>query len=157
MVLPLQLWSCVDTRVVSQEARKYIGQTYPPAPPPLKEVGGSMIDPLDQAEYAFFEVVDRGVHLVWLMRLLARDAEGRPLWHIEDVLPLPPVRRGDVLLFAKCGQAGEYNSEIVAIAKDEEAEELLTNVRRAWRGSRSTGKFDEIATAGIECEKEEPW
>ncbi len=154
IALPFLLLSCAGTGPVAQDFGKYIGQTYPPVPPPLKEVGGFMIEPLGQPEYGSFEVVDQGVHLVWLMRLLTRDAEGRPLWQIEDVLPLPRVDQGEVVLYTLCGQSGQYNPEIVAIAKDEENKEFLTTVRRAWQGNRSTGKFHEIATAGIACDKE---
>ena len=151
IALPLSLWSCVDTRLVSQESRKYIGHTYPPTPPSVKEVGGFMIQPLDGAEYGLFQVVDRGVTLVWFMRLLARSADGRPLWKIVDVPPLPPLQQGDVVLYASCGQSREYDFEVIAIAKDEKAHDFPTTVRQAWRLLRRAGKFEEVAISGNKC------
>jgi hypothetical protein len=136
------------------ELARYIGLRHGPSlPPGLKEVGGGLISETNDAEeYSVGEVHKGKVKMLWFERLTHRDASGKAYWEVKDVLARPMIRRGQLLVYTTCFSNNNLDREIIAIADYQPDEEFLTRIRRAWRASRKTGKFEELPVKGIKCE-----
>jgi hypothetical protein len=72
-----------------------------------------------------------------------------------DILNIPALRKSERMMHGMhiCKMKGNFDNEILAIAKDEDVQEL-TNIVKAWRANAAKGKFEEISIAGITCEQE---
>ena len=72
-----------------------------------------------------------------------------------DRLDLPKLHAGNYFLSGKtCSVNGEVDEEVFAVAPYRGSPDF-EHVTRAWRANRTTGKFREIAVAGVTCWAEE--
>ena len=132
----------------------YVGLRYGALPPGLEELGGSLLDFVDEPEYAVALVAAGTRQMLWLNRFTHRDDEGKAHWDVRAVLELPALRDDEVLSYGGlCQIDGEPDAEVVAIARAEDAESFTT-IRRAWRANRSLESFEEIPTSGVTCVNE---
>ena len=139
------------------EASRYVGLRHDgrALPAGLKSVGGSLVShPYEDAEQYGLAEIHRGrVKMLWFDYMTHRDSAGKPYWEVRDVLVLPRIPRGQLLCYANCYSGKKPDGEIVAFAEYTDTE-FLTRVRRAWRASRKTGKFEVIPVKGIKCTNE---
>ncbi len=132
----------------------YVGLRYGSLPPGLEELGGSLLDFVDEPEYALVLVAAGSRQMLWLNRFAHRDDEGKPHWDVRAVLQLPALRDNELLSYGGfCQLDGEQDSEVVAIVQAEDAASFTT-IRRAWRANRSLERFEEMPTSGVVCMNE---
>ena len=133
---------------------KYIGLRYGPSSPDgvrilrSEQVSGAN----DVNENRISEVEAGGVKMIWLERLVNRDAAGLTSWEVKDVLVVPPIRKNQALVFSFCSAGGQYDKEIIAVADFRPSERRYRRVSLAWRADRRTEKFKGISTGGVKCE-----
>ncbi len=82
-------------------------------------------------------------------------SQGSAIFFVLDILKTPSLENAERLMYGTrvCKLKGNFDNEIVAIAKDEEVRELV-HIVKAWRANAANGKFEEISAMGISCEQE---
>ncbi|HIK56808.1 MAG TPA: hypothetical protein IGS37_16800 [Synechococcales cyanobacterium M55_K2018_004] len=137
--------------VIAQAGRTYIGLRYRDLPRGLTSLGGWMLTPQRGTEYGV-SVVQRGnQRMLWLERLIDRDAQGRASWEVRDVLLLPAIPQNFDLAQGWCELNRRADARIVAIARYQNSE-YSTQIRRAWRANWQRERFEEMPTRGIRCQ-----
>lgn len=132
----------------------YVGLRYGSLPSGLEELGGSLLDFVDEPEYALVLVAAGSRQMLWLNRFTHRDDEGKAHWDVRAVLQLPALQDDELLSYGGfCQLDGEHDAEVVAIVQAEDAASFTT-VRRAWRANRSLERFEEMPTSGVACVNE---
>lgn len=132
-------------------AMDYVGLRYGTLPAGLEELGGSLLDFVDEPEYALTLIAGPSGQMLWLTRFTHWDEAGKPYWNVRAVLHLPALRDDELLSYGGlCQIDGTNDTEIVAIVEPEDAQ-WFTKIRRAWRASRSLERFEEIPTSGVAC------
>lgn len=81
--------------------------------------------------------------------------QGSSIFLVLDIFKTPSIKKSEKLMYGMnvCKLKGNFDNEILAIAKDEEVQELV-HIIKAWRANTVNGKFEEISVAGISCEQE---
>jgi hypothetical protein len=141
----------------SIEPAAIVGLRHGPEPLPsgFEDRGGVLLDPAGKSEYALKSVAAQNQEMIWLNWFTYHDAAGKPHWEVRAVLQLPALRDDEMVSYGgNCLINGERDPEIIAVVLVEEDEELLTNIRQAWRVNLSLEKFEEIPTSGVVCENE---
>src|SRR5690606_25248841 len=64
----------------------YVGLRYGSLPSGLEELGGSLLDFVDEPEYALVLVAAGSRQMLWLNRFTHRDDEGKAHWDVRAVL-----------------------------------------------------------------------
>ena len=115
----------------------------------------------ESVDYVLLHVRRAGSDAIWLTRGLC-TAAGISYQYVVDVLDVFPLPRTQVFFSHGCALNGSEDPEILAILAAEHPIPLpysninplggSSNVIRAWRASRSTGRFVQIPTEGIRCE-----
>jgi hypothetical protein len=77
------------------------------------------------------------------------------IFRILDVLLIPKLQSSEVFMYGHyvCKMNGEFDDEIIAIAKNEEIKELKKIVK-SWRVNKLSEKFESISVRGISCEQD---
>jgi len=138
----------------------YIGLEYPPLPSSITEdrITGMMIwSPISSQDWAIEAVTDENHLMLWLSKTLFHD--GNAHFQVSDIVELSSTARDQDIVVSACTLNDVYDSEIVALVKfDEEhpPSRYLSNdyVVIAWRANLTIGKFQQMATTGIECSGE---
>jgi hypothetical protein len=166
LLLVLLTSGCLPQAGVGQvalgERSPRAGQVYPPAPQGVVITQGMTIGPADTARYAFAAVEEEGRPAIWLAVSLG---SARERFRILDVLSVPALRPGEQLVVGLCGRpkaAGrplrfiedlDVDPEIVAVVRV--ADEPVLHPVRAWRGRRSTERFEDLDATGWVCSNED--
>ncbi|HYW06748.1 MAG TPA: hypothetical protein VE913_07320 [Longimicrobium sp.] len=130
------------------------GAHWPPAPGGVAIERGTTLGTADTAGFALAEVTVGRERLLWLGRR-SGERSGAATWTVTDALVLPPLGADRQLILALCGSPASaggvtIDPEIVAVARAGDAA-VLREIEAAWRANRSTGRFQEVPTAGIAC------
>ena len=125
---------------------------YPPYPRGYHLESGVLIPgSAGKHEYAL-DWLSHGNHTeIWFGRDVLTSPE--PTWELQDSLILPAYPRSQVVVMAECSLRGSPDFELIALAKQEDADSFRTIVR-AWRADRSTNRIVQVAVAGIACANE---
>lgn len=123
------------------------GETLPNG---VKDLGGGL---LSNEEYGVSRYAKSGNDMLWLEKILNRDAKGVPTWQVKDVLMLDKLRKNQELLFSyssTCTENGRENLDLIVLAEltpDKKSYKVL----RAWNASVKNEKFKKISTKTIRC------
>jgi hypothetical protein len=120
-------------------------------------MGGSAIsDVYVEPSYGIqrFQKQNTDEYLLFYDKIIGRDGS-HAIFLVLDILKTPVIKKSEKLMYGKnvCKFNGNFDNEILAIAKDEEVHELA-NIVKAWRANTANGKFEEISVTGILCEQE---
>ncbi|HEX8636455.1 MAG TPA: hypothetical protein VF692_00220 [Pyrinomonadaceae bacterium] len=117
----------------------------------VKDLGGGL---LSNEDYGVSRYTKNGNDMLWLEKILSRDAKGVPTWQVKDVLMLDKLRKNQELLFSyssTCTINGRESLNLIVLA------ELAGNkksfkILKAWHASVENEKFKKISISGIRCE-----
>jgi hypothetical protein len=139
-----------------------IGRTMPPYPAGLEDVGGICLSdasvPGHVCDFSIGFVGDAGadpelepvVRYIVAGRLSGRDGI-KALWQITDALPYPKVAKGFSWQAGNCRVGQVIDDKVVAIVGPGDKQEYLNNVTWAWRLDLSSGKFQVVDPASVDC------
>lgn len=159
LLLLLMMWSCKAGAV------DLIGRTMPPYPEGLQDVGGICLSDANVqghvCDFSIGFVGDAGtdpeleplVRYIVAGRLSGRDGM-KALWKITDALPYPDVAKGFSWQAGNCRVGQVADGKVVAIVKHNAEQEYLTNVAWARRLDLSSGKFEVVDPARVDCVNE---
>ena len=134
---------------------RYIGSTYPPLEPGLREVSGTIIGhPIEGLTYSVAWISKGQEQMLWLTSTPSDGKKGEIIWTILDAFTLPKYKPGETLVIGFCTLNNESDPEILALVKYEEDQEVFRHVTKAWRANRGTKKFETIKSNGISCANE---
>ena len=123
------------------------GETLPNG---VKDLGGGL---LSDENYGVSRYSKSGNDMLWLERILSRDAKGVPTWQVKDVLMLDKLSKNQVLLFSyssTCTENGRENLDLIVLA-ELSANKKSYKILRAWKASVKNEKFKKISIANINC------
>lgn len=117
----------------------------------VKDLGGGL---LSNESYGVSRYGKNGKDMLWLEKILSRDAKGVPIWLVKDVLLLDKLRRNQKLLFSyssTCNLNGRESLDLIVLAELSENQKTY-KILKAWNANVKNEKFEEISTGGIKCE-----
>jgi len=129
----------------SEDFSQFIGLNYPPLPAGLSEGFSMMIQ--DSNDFGLTMVLKDVSRMLWLIKMVGRDANGAANWEVVDVLALPKMDAGVLLIPDGCFLNGAPDSEVFVEAKDDV-------ILKAWRANKALEKFEVISTSNIHCESD---
>ncbi|KAM3112798.1 hypothetical protein [Phormidesmis sp. 146-33] len=148
-----QLNQTKSQTIAQSRGRSFIGLRYRNLPKGLTDLGGWVVGDGTTSRIAVAQVAQGSQQMLWLEKLQDYDSNGRPMYHVIDVLNLPTIKQTERLTAGSrgCTQNGKRDPELAVIVKETNTEKW-TQISRAWRANRRTGKFEKISTKGIVCE-----
>ena len=128
------------------------GQTLPNG---VKDLGGGL---LSDENYGVTRFSKDKKYMLWLEKIVERNAKGEPSWEVKDVLTFPNLKKNQEFLFSyssTCKQNGRENLDLIVLA--ELAPKTKTyKVLEAWRANVKRGKFEKTSLKGIICQYAAP-
>jgi len=128
------------------------GQTLPNG---VKDLGGGL---LSDENYGVTRFSKDKKYMLWLEKIVERNAKGEPSWEVKDVLTFPNLKKNQEFLFSyssTCKQNGRENLDLIVLA--ELAPKTKTyKVLDAWRANVKRGKFEKASLKGIICQYAAP-
>lgn len=124
------------------------GETLPNG---VKDLGGGL---LSNEDYGVSRYTKNGNDMLWLEKILNRDAKGVPTWLVKDVLILDKLRKNQELLFSyssTCAINGRENLNLIVLAELAENKKSY-KILKAWNANVKNEKFKKISIGGIKCE-----
>ena len=143
----------------SLDASALVGQVVPPYPDGLVSRSGTCLarEPGDAhvCDYGVGLLEDAQGHARYVLAEQAAGVggDGHPAWRVLDVMPYPPMGPDRVLAIAQCERDGVADGAILAVVALRDRE-WLEPAEHAWRLDFASGRFVEIATAGLRCMNE---
>lgn len=127
------------------------GETLPNG---VKDLGGGL---LSNENYGVSRYAKSGNDMLWLEKILERDAKGVPTWQVKDVLMLDKLAKNQELLYSyssTCTENGRENLDLIVLAElagDKKSYKIL----KAWNASVKNEKFKKISTKNVRCKIQE--
>lgn len=135
------------------DPRAWIGHVTPPWPPEMEHVGGSCIPDGDEL-CAYGITLLRKEESRWFFMGRALEdptASDESKWQVLDAIPVPPVPADFELLWGTCRFNGREESNIVAIVRSDDTQQLLNEVIWARRADIDSGRFAVPPLAAVDC------
>ena len=149
LCFPIALASTQETSdSAAVSGKQYIGLKFGrDLPKGIKYSGGYLLDD----RLSLRQVRSRQRIMIWFDQFLFRDSTGTAHFQVLDVLVLPKIRSGQVLIFGTCLFKGDnrYDPEIIGIG-DDNGSPSVRRIRVAWRANRTTQKFESISVDDLE-------
>lgn len=139
--------------IAQSRSRSFIGLRYRNLPKGLTDFGGWLIDDETTSKIGVSHVGQGSQQMLWLEKLNNYDSNGRPMYQVIDVLNLPTFEKTEQIATGSrgCRRNGKRDIELAVVAKATNTEKW-TQISRAWKANRRTGKFEDVSTKGIVCE-----
>ncbi len=127
------------------------GQTLPNG---VKDLGGGL---LPDENYGVTRFSKGKKYMLWLEKIVERNAKGEPSWEVKDVLMFPNLKKNQEFLFSyssTCKRNGRENLDLVVMA---ELAPKTKNykVLKAWRANAKKERFEQTSSKGIVCQYKE--
>ncbi len=128
------------------------GQTLPNG---VRDLGGGL---LTDEDYGVTRFSKGKKYMLWLEKIVGRNAKGEPSWEVKDVLMFPNLKKNQVFLFSyssTCKLNGRGNLDLVVMA---ELAPKTKNykVLKAWRANAKKERFEQTSSKGIVCQYAAP-
>ena len=120
-----------------------------------KDLGGGL---LSDENYGVSRFSKGERFMLWLDKIVARDAEGVPTWQIADVLTFPKLKKNQEFLLSyssNCERHGKTSLDLIVMAAFSPKNKTY-QVEKAWLANVEKEKFEKISTKGIRCAYVEP-
>jgi|GEM_PF-1183339 len=139
--------------IAQSKSRSFIGLRYRNLPKSLTDLGGWVVSDGTVARFAVSHVRQGSQQMLWFEKLIDYDNNGRPMFQVIDVLNLPTFSKTEQLTTGSrgCMQNGQHDRELAVLVEATNTEKW-TQISKAWRANRRTGKFEKVSTKGIVCE-----
>jgi hypothetical protein len=133
---------------------------HPGAPPGVETLDLWVLGSADEAERDTIYRVHRArwseggrpAEVMWLEWEYDRPrADGDTTHLVLDRVVVPALATGELLEHTFCRANGEEDRWLFAIVVNDESQQHLTNIRRAWRANRTTRRLEEVPASGIDC------
>ncbi len=115
-----------------------------------RDLGGGL---LSNEDYGVTRFVKGKKYMLWLEKIIERNAKGVPHWEVRDVLSFGRLKKNQEFLFSyssPCKQNGRENLDLIVLA--ESAPRAKTHkVLKAWRANVKREKFESVAIKRIVC------
>jgi hypothetical protein len=156
LVLVIPLSFSQNVSILEKEKQKLVGFKYGQEnfPKGYEYLGGHLIEKGPGMEYAVSHVRMDYLQFHWLEKLIHRDGKGKAYFEIKDVLLLPEIKKGEILVQGVCLYHGEIDPEIIAIVKYDKYEEIkryLNVVLKAWKANCKKEIFEDLKSDNISC------
>ncbi len=159
--LSLLLVFLVIPNIVSAQKKDLIGYKHKGViygttlPNGAKDLGGGL---LSNENYGVSRFSKGSKFMLWLEKIIERDAKGVPSWEVRDVLSFDKLKKNQEFLFSYssiCVQNNKEKLDLIVLA------ELLPKTKTykindAWRANVKREKFEKISTKNIKCTYAEP-
>lgn len=141
---------------VSAQKNKYIGYEYTGVvyqeklPNGVKDLGGNL---LANEDYAVSRMKKGKSEMVWLIKIIDRNADGVPNWKVKNVLTLPKIGKDQQVLRgynSPCKVGANADTNLIVLA-DYSAKDKVFTPDKAWRINIRKNSFEEVSTAKISC------
>jgi len=120
-------------------------------PPGLISEGGFVVG--DFPQITVLHIVWQGdTMMLWLEKVICRDAEGKAYLEIRDVLLLPSLRENERLITLHCTTNGEFSPEIVAVGEFTPGVCNPTKIVYAWQADLHDESFEQLFPNSITCD-----
>jgi hypothetical protein len=123
------------------------GETLPNG---ARDQGGGL---LSNDNYGITRFTKGRKYMLWLEKIIKRDAKGLPSWEVKDVLAFDNLKKNQQFLFSyssTCKQNGKENLDLVVMAELNQQKKAY-RVLRAWRANVKKEKFESTSSKGIVC------
>lgn len=120
-----------------------------------KDLGGSL---LSDEMYGVSRFRMKKQFMLWLERIVERDAAGVPTWQVKDVLTFPPLKKNQEFLLyygSNCTRGGAETADLIVAAQFLPKKKSY-KINQAWLANVVTERFEKIPVEGIECVYVEP-
>ena len=116
-----------------------------------KSLGGGL---LTDNKFGVSRYTKNGKTMLWLEKIVERDAVGVPNWEVKDVLMFDNLKKNQTLQFSYssgCKQHGKSNLDLI-VKTSRIGNSKNHKIEDAWRANTKRGKFEKISLKGIRCE-----
>lgn len=116
----------------------------------FEELGGSMIESLNNIDYGFSHLKKDSIDLIAFEKIL-KQKTGKAKYLLIDILEIKGLKKNQYICYGQCRLNEKLDSEIIAVYDYEEDVEYYKNVVIAWRANRKNGHIESIDLRGIDC------
>jgi hypothetical protein len=116
----------------------------------VKDLGGGL---LSNENYGVSRYAKNGNDMLWLEKILNRDAKGVPTWQVKDVLMLGKLKKSRAFVFLQLDlyykRTGKprFNRACGTCGKQK-----IYKILKAWNASVKTKSSKKFRPSGIKCE-----
>ncbi len=114
------------------------------------DLGGGL---LSNEDYGVTRFVKGKKNMLWLEKIIERNAKGVPQWEVKDVLSFNKLNKNQRFLFSyssPCKQNKKENLDLIVLAESA-PKTKIHKVLKAWRANVKREKFENITVKGIVC------
>lgn len=118
-----------------------------------KDLGGGL---LSDEDYGVTRFVKGEKYMLWLEKIIDRDAEGVPEWEVKDVLIFKKPNKNQQFFFSyssPCTENGEGNLDLIVLAELEPRRKTY-KILQAWRADVERERFEAVSTKAVFCRYE---
>jgi hypothetical protein len=115
-----------------------------------QDSGGGL---LSNENYGVTRFVKGKMFMLWLEKIVDRNATGIPSWEVRDVLTFDNLRKNQEFLFSyssPCKQNKKENLDLIVLVEIELKTKAYLPVK-AWQANLKKEKFENIPVKGIVC------
>ena len=118
-----------------------------------RDLGGGL---LSDEDYGVTRFVKGDKYMLWLEKIIDRDAEGVPEWEVKDVLIFKKPNKNQQFFFSyssPCTENGRENLDLIVLAELEPRRQTY-KILRAWRANVEHERFETVSTKAVVCRYE---
>ena len=115
-----------------------------------KYLGGGLVS---DERYGVTRYTMNSAYMLWLEKILYRDAEGTPTWEVKDVLTFNKLASNHEFLFSyssPCTIGGQSYLDLIVLARSDNRRKTLTPVL-AWTADAARESFQPVPIESIVC------
>ncbi len=115
-----------------------------------KDLGGGL---LSDEDYGVSRYTTKNNFMLWLEKIVERDADGIPTWQVKDILTFPKLKKNQEFLLSyssNCQQNDNESLDLVVMAEFSSKKKTY-KINGAWLANVETEKFEKVSIKGIEC------
>jgi hypothetical protein len=140
----------------SDEARRFVGYRHKGVvrgeklPNGATDLGGGL---LSDEDYGVSRFSMRGKFMLWLEKIVERDADGVPDWEVKDALVFDKLKKNQKFLFSHsspCTENGAENLDLIVMV-EENRKRKTYKILRAWLANTQRERFEETSIDSIVC------
>ena len=119
----------------------------------VRDLGGGL---LSDEDYGVTRFVKGEKYMLWLEKIIDRDAEGVPEWEVKDVLIFKKPNKNQQFFFSyssPCTENGRENLDLIVLAETEPRRKTY-KILKAWRANAERERFEAVSARAVVCRYE---
>jgi hypothetical protein len=146
----------ITVPAIASPQKKYVGYKHKGVlhgeilPNGVKDQGGGL---LSNMNYGVSRFTKGKQYMLWLEKIVSRDAKGVPTWLVKDVLSFDNLKKNQEFHFSFssiCRQNGRQDLDLIVLTEFSPSKKTY-KVVRAWRADIKKEKFEKVSEKGIVC------